>query len=358
MFENETYETILERMLARFDDTYDKRQGSVIWDLLSPKALELAQAYTQMDNVLNLGFIGDADGELSTTGELLERRAAEQGLSRKPSAPSEGYVIFNGEVGQLVIAGTRVAKYDAEPTYFITQEDVVLLNGTASVLANAEIGGVSGNVNVGEITTVLGDLAGVVTVTNPEEFTGGLDVESDEVLYERYLEKVQSPSTSGNKYHYISWAKSVVGINDAKVYPLWDGPGTVKVVVINEDRRSPSQTVLTDVTEYIEEQKPVGADVTVVGVTEIPIDINVNITLRSGVDADAARLPITTQIESYLKSVAFTEDIVRYTGVGNAILDASDVIDYADLTLNRVAANIELASTEVPVIGAVTITIN
>lgn len=348
MFENETYEAILGRMLARFDDTYDKRQGSPLWDLLSPKALELAQAYIQMDNVLNLGFAS------STTGELLERRVSEQGLTRKDAVQAEGYVVLSGLADLEVPEGTAVTTDSATPIYFITQEDVVLTNGTARVRALAEEGGTEGNVAPGAITTITGELAGVVTVTNTEAFSGGIDEESDDELLQRYLEKVQTPSTSGNKYHYIAWAKSVPGISDAKVYPLWNGPGTVKVVVINTQKRTPSQTALEAVQTYIDEQHPVGADVTVEGVTEVPIDVNMTLTLRDGTDLETARLSIMEKIETYLKSIAFVSDVVRYTAIGNAILDGTGVIDYANLTINGVTANIVLQSTEVPVIGAVT----
>lgn len=352
MFENETFETIMIRMLARFPDTLDKREGSVLWDLLSPKASELAQAYIQMDNVLNLGFAS------STTGELLDRRVAEQGLTRKPAVQAEGYVVFNGPVDTAIPQGTQVSTDSTTSVYFTTQEDAVLTDGTARVRVLADIGGTSGNVAQGTINTVIGELAGVVTVTNTESLSGGIAEETDEELYERYLEKVQTPSTSGNKYHYIAWAKSVPGISDAKVYPLWNGPGTVRVVVINTQKRTPSQSVLEAVTDYINEQRPVGAEVTVEGVTEVPINVNVSLTLREGTDLETARLSIMKQIESYITSIAFDNDTVRYTAIGNAILDGDGVIDYANLTINGVSGNIILQTTEVPVIGAVNATQN
>lgn len=40
-----TFESILSAMLQRVPDTVDKREGSVIYDALSPAAAELAKAY-------------------------------------------------------------------------------------------------------------------------------------------------------------------------------------------------------------------------------------------------------------------------------------------------------------------------
>ena len=41
MYENVTYEVILQRMLECVPDQFDKREGSVIWDTHSPTAIEL-----------------------------------------------------------------------------------------------------------------------------------------------------------------------------------------------------------------------------------------------------------------------------------------------------------------------------
>ncbi|SEU20227.1 Baseplate J-like protein, partial [Enterocloster clostridioformis] len=59
------------------------------------------------------------------------------------------------------------------------------------------------------------------------ELTGiiedGSDEESTKALLERYLTKVQKPSTSGNRYDYYNWAMECEGIGAAKVFPLANG---------------------------------------------------------------------------------------------------------------------------------------
>ncbi len=56
MFENITQDYIMERMLERVSDTFNKEEGSFVYDALAPMAIELAEAYIQLDQVLNLGF--------------------------------------------------------------------------------------------------------------------------------------------------------------------------------------------------------------------------------------------------------------------------------------------------------------
>jgi Baseplate J-like protein. len=349
-FEDQTFEAIIERMLARLPDDIDKRQGSVVHDLLAPAAAELAQAYIEMDNVLNLGF---AD---TTYGEYLDRRAAEQGLTRKPAVKSTGRLTFSGPEGTVIPIGTRVSTEGETPVYFVTTTEGTIAGGTVTVDAEAEVGGVNGNVGAGKITVVLGDLSGVVTVTNTEPFTGGIDEETDEELYERYKEKVTRPITSGNKYQYEAWAKEIAGVADARCYPRWNGNGTVKVVVVDSEKRSPSAQVIQAVADYIEEVRPVLADVTVVGVTEVPINISVTVTLSAGANPSDVEAGIRENITEYFKKIGFVETVVRYTAIGNAILDANGVIDYSNLTVNGAVSNVIFNDDEVPILGAVSIT--
>ena len=76
MYENVTFETILERMLARVPSTMDKREGSVIYDAIAPAAIELQNMYIELDTVLNETF--------ADTANLfyLKKRTAERGISQ------------------------------------------------------------------------------------------------------------------------------------------------------------------------------------------------------------------------------------------------------------------------------------
>lgn len=359
-YESETFDTIMERMLARLPDDIDKSEGSPVYDMLASAAIELEQAYMEMDNVINLAF---AD---TTYGEYLDRRAAEQGLTRKPAVAATGEVTVTGPEGTSIPAGTVFATNDDSPVYFETTVDVVLSGGSTTISVQAQSPGVLGNVDAGKITVTVGELADVISVTNDEPTAGGIDEESDDELLARYIEKVSTPITSGNKYQYESWAKSIAGVSDAKCFPLWNGPGTVKVVLVDEEKRSPSQSIIDAVTDYIESQRPVGANVTVVGVTEVSIDISADLTLQDGVSIDDVKTEITNNLTSYFKTVAFADDsvdtvaandgVVRYSQIANAIYDATGVIDYANLKVNGGTANIVLGDEEVPVVGAVLVT--
>lgn len=354
MYEDQTKEAILDRMLTESPDDIDKRQGSVTWDLLSPAAIELAHAYIELDNVLRFGF---AD---TTYGEFLDRKAREVGLNppRKLATKSVGQVTFTGPENTVIPEGTQMSTGGERPILFVTTAaGTIDSGGSVTVTAESAEGGANTNVAAGTIRIVLGDLAGIVAVTNETYFEGGTDTETDESVLQRYYEHVRRPATSGNAGHYRQWALSVPGISDAKVYPIWDGPGTVKVVLLDDDKRSPSSIVVDNVRDYIEKQRPVGADVTVEGAVEVPINVSVNVTLASGSSVAEVRSMIENGVREYLQSLAFTDPLVRYTRIMAVILDIPPIVDFTDLLVNGVDnTNIEIADGSVAVLGAVTVT--
>lgn len=72
-----------------------------------------------------------------------------------------------------------------------------------------------------------------------------------------------TPAISGNIAHYIQWAKEIPGVHKVKVFDLARGNGTVDVVLIADDNEPAPESLIADVAEYIESQRPIGADVLV-----------------------------------------------------------------------------------------------
>lgn len=348
MFETQTKAEILERMLSRVSDDIDKRQGSVVYDLTSPKAIELALAYIEMENVLNLGF---AD---TTYGLYLDMRAAERGIFRKLAIEAAGFLTFAGPAGTVIPAGTEASTSGEAPIFFVTTVDATVgVSGNVVVAATAEVGGVSGNVAAGAIKLVVGDSSGILTVINAAPFDGGIDDEADDALLQRYYEELRTPPTSGNESDYRKWAKSIAGVYDARVFSAWNGPGTVKVSLLAADKTAPGQTIVDAAATYIESMRPLNVALTVVGVEEVLIDITVTLTLKAGGDLTEATEQVRENIRAYLGTLAFNDRIVRYAKVAEAILNAADVLDYENLTVNNGTGNVQVDEDQVAVMGAV-----
>ncbi|MEW5321346.1 baseplate J/gp47 family protein [Geobacillus thermoleovorans] len=350
MFEDQTFEVIIQRMLSRIPDDFDKRQGSVIWDMLAPAALELERAYQQLYLVTNWLYLS-AD----VPRDILLARVKDFGIQPKPAQKASGTVVFTGLSGTLIPANTRISTDDSTPIFFYTTGDATIPeNGTVSVLVEAEIAGSSGNVLANTITVLVDVIDGVESVTNPQVFENGVDEESDESLLARYYERIRKPITSGNIAHYRQWALEVAGVGDAKVYPVWNGPGTVKVVLLGTDKTAPAQSVIDEVATHIENVRPIGATVTVVGATEVPINVSATLTLVAGKTLADAQTEFEPLLIEYLQSLAFVDPVVRYTRVASLLLDCPSVIDYSNLTVNGSSTNVMVAEGEVAVKGTVT----
>ncbi|MGF7045676.1 putative phage protein gp47/JayE [Paenibacillus sp. DS2015] len=357
-YEEQTSAEILTRMLAASPPEVDKRQGSITNDLLSPAAIEFMRAYTEIDNVIAFGFAE------TTYGPFLDMRAREYGLTRKAAVKSTGSLTFTGPDDTLIVAGTIASTGGDSPVYFVTNVDATITGGSVTVTTTAQDAGARGNVGSGTILTLMGDLVGIVTVTNATAFEGGVDAESDESLLARYLERARKPATSGNANQYRQWALEIPGVSDAKVYPIWNGPGTVKVVLLDDDKTAPDQTIIDAAQTYIDPTQdgrgmgaaPIGAIATVAGATQLPVNIAVKVTLAPGATTAQVKALIEAGVAAYLKTLAFADPLVRVTRIANVILDIPPVIDYEALTINGAFSNIAIADGGVAVLGTVTVT--
>lgn len=246
---DQTFETILQRLLDQLPSDWDKSEGSFVYDIMAALALVLAQDADWAQQVLERGFAS------TTFGDYLTLRAEEHGIIRKPATKATGIVTFTGTPGALVPAGTRVstASTETEPAIvFVTDTDATISeSGTVDVTVTAEQAGASGNVPAGSIMFVVEPISGVTGVTNNAATSGGADEESDEALLERYLTRVRNPSAGGNKADYVNWALEVQGVGGVSVVPVEDGPGTVSVYIVDTDKKPASQSIVDAVQNHI-----------------------------------------------------------------------------------------------------------
>lgn len=348
MYEDQTEDAIKQRMLNAVSSDIDKREGSFIYDGISPAALELAAIYIELDRVIKLGFAQ------TTYGQYLDYRAGEHGLTRKPAVKATGQVTITGSQGTVVPLGSVFATGNG--VQFVTTAAVTLdAAGNGTALVEAVTAGTAGNVPAATITVIPVSIAGVTSVTNANPTTGGVDTESDADLLARLLEKVQLPATSGNPAHYLQWAKEVSGIGDAKVFPIWNGAGTVKVVVIDSNKQPVDAATVESVADHIESVRPIGATVTVESATALNIDVTATVTLDTGAVLADVQTAFEASLVNYLKSIAFQQSYVSYAQIGSLLLSTTGILDYSGLLINGGTANVAVGDTQVAVKGTVTL---
>ncbi len=336
-------DSILNAMLQRIPNSYDKSEGSIFYDAFAPVAPELKALEVLANEILDKRLLDTA------TGEDIDRAASEFGIERKAAQYAEGEVTFYGYAGTIISAGALVA---SESVQYYTKHDCTIgTDGTVTVEVVCEAPGNIGNVASDCITRMPRVLSGVDKVTNAEPTEGGYDEETDDELRERTYIKIRTPGAAGNIYNYINWALSVEGVGGVKVIPLWNGNGTVKVVLADSNGETAPDEVVSRAAEYIETVRPVGADVTVVSATAKYINISVNVVISAGYDRELVDEEIKNTLKNYLKTFGLSGAAVSYAQIGAAILKVEGVSDYNGLTINGGTQNIEIGSDEVPMIG-------
>lgn len=342
-----TQEQILSRLLSNISSEFDKSVGSFFYDTQKPLAIELELIYSKLEAILLNGFA------ITAKGEYLDNKVAEQGITRKAATYAAGTVIVSGNVGSIISTGDKVASDTL--VFTVAQTKYIESSGTATVNVTCDTPGKQGNVPIGAINRFPVTISGLTSVTNAGVIIGGFDEESDDELRERYFEKVSLPATSGSKYHYVMWAKEVEGVGDAKCIPLWNGNGTVKVIIINADKQAADATLIGVVTNHIEEERPIGAEVTVESAQPLVVDVSVSLTLVTGSTQQSALEKVRSNITKCLQKNAFSSEYISYAQIGGCILSCEEVLDYSDLLVNGGSANVEVSETEVPVLGVITL---
>ena len=354
---HKTAEDIYNEMFLGYTATATGK-GSLIYNACMPVCMQLSQALLNLDESTKKVYARTAVE--SGYSDYMDLKAEEVGLTRKNATFAEIEITVNGAPNTIWNSGSIVGTKDNR--LYATETDLVLdTNGIGTVKVKAEKAGAQYNVNADEINYLPIKYNGIFSITNKEAYNGATDKETTEALYERFLIKIRTPSTSGNKYHYLNWALSVDGCGSAKVYPLWAGNGTVKVVIANSNKRAATSELIQKVKNYIDPypegkgsgQAPIGATVTVVSAVEKAINVTANIKIATGFTISQIQTEFTQLLTKYLESIAFEATYVSINRIGKLLFDTSGIVDYSDLKINGATSNIALADEEIAVVGNV-----
>lgn len=350
MYEDQTFEVILQRMLDQVSNTLDKREGSIIYDALAPAAAELAQAYIEIDSLIKETYAGTA------SRTFLIKRAAEQGIT--PYAASKAVLkgLFYDASDQLfdVPIGSR---FNLESLNYEVTEKI----NTGTFKVECETAGTIGNSQLGTLTPIE-YIAGLKTAELSEILIQGEDEESTEELRTRYFNEVGLKVQDGNVAQYLAWAAAYSGIGKTKVFPLWNGANTVKVSILNTSQRAATQTLIDQFQAYLDPNSeglgngkaPIGAVVTVSTATEVTIDVAMEIELAAGYPEATG---IQEAIEAYFADIAYSKTTVGYLTLAGKVADVPCVDLLSSMTMNLGTSDITLTAEQVPVLGTLNVTV-
>jgi len=285
----------------------------------------------------------------SATGIWLERWAQMWGVVRKQPTIAFGTVPLTGAPGAMIPADTRLQSATGVEYSVIAD---VTLNGAGEGEAEIEalFAGKAANLQAGAVLSFISPLESVdAEVIAAAGVAGGADLETDISLRDRMLREIQDPPQGGSQADYERWALSVGPITRAWCFPTYNGPGSVRLYVINDDYAGPELASTQDielVEDYINspEVKPVGVVIEdpenpgeyINGLEVLaPVALPVNFTIDETPDDLAARARMEAAVRDLFRreavpegGIALNKIIVALgaaTGVQNFVLAAPAV---------------------------------
>lgn len=351
MYEDITYESILKRMLDRVPGNLDKREGSIIYDALAPAAIELVNMYIELEGILNETFADTA------SRAYLIKRVAERGLTPYPATNAILKGVFLP--ASVDVTGQR---FNIGTLNYIVLEKI----SDSEYRVKCEEAGEIGNRYFGQMIPI-DYIEGLERAELIEVLIPGEDEEDTEALRKRYIASFNSQAYGGNIQDYKDKINAMTGVGGVKVYPVWNGGGTVKLVIINSSYAVPSEDLVSQVQTAVDPTEnagegvgiaPIGHVVTVKGVEEFKVNIKANIDYADNWSRETAMPYIEAAVDDYFKDLAKTwadeqAVVVRISQLESRILACAGVLDIRDTTINDLAENATLPEEQIPVRGLI-----
>lgn len=242
MFENYTFDAIMDDVLEGIPSEYDKREGGIIYDALAPAVIEVAVIYQMLDEMLK-----DCFGSTATR-EYLILRALERGIV--PHVATKAVLKLKTlPISAEIPIGTR---FSHEMYYYTITECL----GKGIYKAECDEKGTIGNRYLGSLVAV-SHVPGLTSAAVTEVLIPGENEEETEDFRKRYLDSFESEAFGGNIDDYKEKINQIVGVGGVKVFPHTNAddeqiPMNVKLVIINSDNTVPSDELVKEVQKQVD----------------------------------------------------------------------------------------------------------
>lgn len=311
-------------------------------------AAELQSLLMQADWVLDQSFPQTAQGT------YLDYHAETRGITRGAAEKAAGVIRF--AAADKVTAACPIEKgtvcMTAEGVRFETTEDAAIAVGSqwADVPAQAVEAGAGGNVIAGTVTLLSAMPVGVVQCTNPAAFSGGCDAESDEALRGRVLASYQRLPNGANAAYYEQEAMRYPGVAAAKAVGRARGIGTVNVVIATH-AGVPDAALLAAVETDLQKKREIAVDVKVLAPTVETVAVTAALKAAPGYTFAEVKAGAQSALEAL-----FTGELLGKSVTTARLLTLlCGVEGVENVHLTAPAADVAVGSTELPMLGTVTI---
>ncbi len=352
MFEDMTFAALLDAGKRQVSDDVLKSEGSLVYNAIAALAYELEKLYIQADWIMKQADPAKADYENLVT--LAAARAV------YPAEATHAQVRMKADAAVPVGSRFSLSAYN----YVVLEE---MTDHTYNYRMQCEEAGSGPNELRGELVAI-DYVDGLSSAAITELLVAGKDADGRDELYYKYLDSFKENSFGGNIAEYKERLMSFDGIGGAKIYPAWNGPGTVKAVLIGADYAPVSEYLIQEIQEAMMPVPaegygiaPIGHTVDIASAIGVSIAITTNVTFRPGYSWATLRTKIEDAVKNYLLSIrkewpdgeALDKSTIYISRTEAAILDVNGVLDVSETAINGMAANLVLEPDQIPVYGRV-----
>ena len=358
MFEDKTYEKLMQEKLDGISAQIDKREGSLIHFACGANSAETAQMYITLEWMLKQMF-GD-----TAEREYLKKIAYDtRGLKPYPAT----YAVLKGKFDREIPGATR---FSLDNLNYCISDYIGNDDGFYWYKVKCETLGEAGNRNFGTMVPI--DFVKGLTVCELTELlVPGEEEEETESFRQRWRNSFTSVAFGGNKADYKEKICKIEGVGGCKVERATNAAGErkgeyVRCTIIASDYSIPSDTLVDNVQNIIDPKKdgegdgiaPIGHICTISPVNGVTVDMKSKFTFSSGYTFSDFEIDVKTIISDYFKELAKEWDaseklVVRISAIESRILEVKDIIDIADTTLNGKGENLILSQNDIPQLGTV-----
>lgn len=309
-------EQIAKDGLNQLDKKYQKSVGFFAWNYFVATGKIIYKVWEKVLYIVNcLTDLSNMEYD-----DLVKFCYNTRGIEAKTETASSGYLQVTNGTGTITAGDIFETATGIQFKALTTKTVVTNEKFEVECLTKGSVG----NVAAYSIVVIPTTIQGIVSVTNPEEFTNGYDNETKEALLERYYIDLRTPAACGNKYHYQKWALEVEGVGKVKVKPLWNGNNTVKVVILDSNYKIATPELIKEVQNYIDPytldeegnkigwgcgngEAPIGAYCTVTTAESLKLNFNIKIKKNEKYSNSTIQTNIENAINEYLDSQKFKE---------------------------------------------------
>ena len=312
-------------------------------------AAELFSLYAQAEWTRDQCFPQTAQGE------LLDLHGQLRGVTRREADWAQGFIRFS--VDEVRDSPVPIAEgtvcMTAGQLRFVTVEAGTIEAGQlyTEVKAKAVEAGAAGNAAAGSILIMAVAPTAVSSCVNPEPFSGGRDREDDESLRERILETYARLANGANAAYYKQAALSFPQVVAAQVVPRSRGVGSVDVVAATQ-AGVPDEKLLKSIREHIQDMREIAVDVQVLAPTTVTVDVAITVEAAEGADGEYA----VDQSEAAVRGWFTGERLGQSVRLAELTALVFRLPGIANCTITSPAADVAVSGTQLPVLGALSVT--